>query len=95
MNIFKSMSFRFGMFAMALMAYATSAVGVKAAADAELTAAIASSTGLFTDNKSAIVTFVVGTVVIMTGIGLAFGAIYWAKGQILSILSKRRGKRRK
>lgn len=94
-NIFKTMNFKVSMFLFGLAVYGASALNVHAATDADLAAAISSSTQLFTDNKSAIVTFVVGTTVVMTGVGLAFGAIYWAKGQILSILSKRRGKRRK
>jgi len=64
-----------------------------AAADADLTAAISSSTEALTDNKAQIVAFFAAVIVALLLVGLAKGALMWGKRAILSIWGGRRKRR--
>lgn len=82
-------------FAFALVvASAVTSSPVHAAADAALGDAIASSTNMFTDNKGQILTYITTMVGYTTLFALAVAALYWGKGQILSLMKKRKGRRK-
>jgi len=78
---------KIGMFMSLAAAFALAAVGqAHAAADTDLAAALASSTTMVTDNKSQLLTFIVGIGVVVLVIGLAKGgvilAIKWVKKSV-------------
>lgn len=61
-----------------------------AAADADLTTAISSTTDVLVDNKTQIVGFIAAIVVATLLIGLAKGALLWGKRAIMTIFGGRR-----
>ena len=71
--------------AMALLALFGVTSFASAAADPDLTTAIASSTGFFSDNLAVMVNFIVEIVLKLAGVSLAFGAVYWIYRKIRSI----------
>lgn len=77
---------------MALLALVSTSA-VNAAADADLTAGFASTTAIFTDNKSAIISWVVGIFAVTIVISLAIRALFFTKRQALGIFGVgRRGR---
>lgn len=66
---------------------------VSAAADSDFAAVAASSTALITDNKTQIISFIVGIAVATLGIGLAVIAINKGKAAILGAFAGRRRKK--
>ncbi len=71
--------------AMALLALFGITSFASAAADPDLTTAIASSTSFFSDNLAVMVNFIVEIVLKLAGVSLAFGAVYWIYRKIRSI----------
>ncbi len=66
---------------------------VHAAADADLTAGLASTTAIFTDNKSVIINWVVGIFAVLVVITLIFGALKWTRRQAGGIFGGGRRRR--
>lgn len=66
---------------------------VNAAADADLTAGFASTTAIFTDNKSAIIDWLVGIFLVLIIIALVFGALKWTRRQASGIFGGGRKRR--
>lgn len=64
-----------------------------AAADTDLVNGFASTTAIFTDNKSAIIGWVVGIFAVTIVIGLAIRALFFTKRQALGIFGGGRRKR--
>jgi hypothetical protein len=64
-----------------------------AAADADLAAGFASTTEIFTDNKSAIITWLVGIFLVLIVITLIFGALKWTRRQAGGIFGGGRRRR--
>jgi len=76
------------------LAFVVTASNVHAAADPDLANAIASSTGMFTDNKGQVLTYIAWMIGATTLFAMAIAALYFGKGQILSLF-KRKGKKKK
>jgi len=78
--------------AMALMAlvFGTQA---HAAADADLVAGFASTTAIFTDNKSAIISYVVGIMLVIIVIGLIIRGLFFGKRQLMGVFGDGRRKK--
>jgi len=57
-----------------------------AAADADLLAGFASSTLIFTDNKSAIIAYVVSIILVVVVIGLIIRGLFFGKRLLLGVL---------
>jgi len=66
---------------------------VKAVEDSDLGSALASSTAFATDNKSQILTYIVGIIVVVFVITIAKKAILWGFSKIASVFG--RGRRRR
>jgi len=75
-------------FPVAAFALLILAGNVHAAADTQLTGAIASSSGFFTDNLAVIMTFVIENVLKLAGAILGLLAIYWIVRKIRSLFNK-------
>jgi len=75
-------------FPMAAFALLVLAGNVHAAADTQLTSAIASSTGFFSDNLAVIMTFVIENVLKLAGAILGLLSIYWIIRKIRSLFKK-------
>lgn len=71
--------------ALGIMLVGVSGTYAQAVADPALTDAIASSTGFFTANASAIVSFVVDMILKLAGISLSIGAVYFVYRKIKGI----------
>lgn len=65
----------------------------KAAADADLVAGFASTTLIFTDNKSTIITYVVGIFLVLIVIGLVIRGLFFGKRMLMGVFGG--GKRRR
>lgn len=78
-----------------LMAFCFMLLGssVFAAADSDLSTALASTTSMATDNKSTILTFLTGVAVVVLVIAVAKGGINWAIAKVAGSISGRRRKR--
>lgn len=63
---------------------------VHAAADTDLTGALASTTAIFSDNKGVIINWLVGIVGILIVITLVFGAVKWARSQVGGIFGRKK-----
>lgn len=66
---------------------------VHAAADTDLQAGLASTTAIFTDNKSVIINWVVGIFAVLVVITLIFGALKWTRRQAGGIFGGGRRRR--
>lgn len=64
-----------------------------AAADADLVAGFASTTAIFSDNKSAIITYVVGIMLVIIVIGLIIRGLFFGKRQLMGVFGG--GKKRR
>jgi len=64
-----------------------------AAADADLVAGFASSTAIFTDNKGAIITYVVSIVLVVTVVTLIIRGLFFGKRMLSGVFGG--GKRRR
>jgi len=60
----------------------------QAAADPNLTAIYASSTGYFTDNIPSLLIFVTYVFLALAGVALAFGGLRWVYGKIKHLFKK-------
>jgi len=65
----------------------------KAAADADLVAGLASSSAIYTDNKSTLIGYVVGLILVTTVIALVIRALFFGKRQITGVFGGGRRKR--
>jgi len=77
---------------MSLMALVFGA-SAHAAADADLVAGFASSTAIFTDNKGAIITYVVSIVLVVTVVTLIIRGLFFGKRMLSGVFGG--GKRRR
>lgn len=77
-------------FVLGLVALADKA---KAAADADLVAGFASTTAIFTDNKSAIISYVVGIMLVIIVIGLIIRGLFFGKRQLMGVFGGGRRKK--
>lgn len=79
-----------GYVSMFVSAFYVGVTYVKAAADSDLATAIASSTGVLTDNKTQIIAYFAAVIVALLLIGMAKGALVWGSRSIKSIFGSRR-----
>jgi len=87
---------KFNVALMAVMAFVFGASNVvKAAADPDLTASLASTTAIITDNKGVILSFIVGALLAVFIIALSIKALRWVFGMILGLIGGRRKGRRR
>ncbi len=64
-----------------------------AAADADLVAGFASTTAIFTENKSAIISYVVGIMLVIIVIGLIIRGLFFGKRQLMGVFGGGRRKK--
>lgn len=64
-----------------------------AAADADLVAGFASSTGMYNDNKGVIIGYAVTVIIAATIIGLVIRALFFGRGTLLGVFGGRRRRR--
>jgi len=85
----KTIKQKFGIVSMFIVGLSLALVNsVSAATDADLTASLASSTALMTDNKGLILTFIVGLVGITLVIALGKAGVFKAKSMIVKAFKK-------
>lgn len=85
----KNLSYKFGMGAMAVLGL-VGASSVHAAADADLATGIASTTAIFSDNKSQIILGIVGIFAVTIVVGLVIKLLHYGKRQALGMFGGRR-----
>jgi len=90
LNKIKNYAYVVGAFVVGLLVVGNNA---KAAADADLTAGLASTTAIFTDNKGEIITWVVGVFAAVIVMSLVIRALFFSKGMALGIFGGRRKRR--
>jgi len=95
-NFFKNVWSKIGLMALGVMGFLGLAANhAKAAADTDLTSALASTTAIFTDNKSIIVLFLVGVFAVAIVIVLLRKALGFGKAQVAGAMGGgRKGGRR-
>lgn len=64
-----------------------------AAADTDLVNGFASSTAIFTDNKSAIISYVVGIMVVVIVVGLVIRGLFFGRRTLLGVFGGGRRRR--
>ena len=87
----KNLFNKFGLMALSVVGVAGSmALGhySQAAADTDLTASLASTTAIITDNKGVILSFIVGALLAVFIIALSIRGLKWVFGMILGLFGK-------
>lgn len=75
----KNLSSKIGLGVLTLLGL--SPMVAKAAADTDLAAGLASTSAIFSDNKSNVITFYIAVGTVLVVFALALGAIYWVRRQ--------------